>query len=360
VQAPLLQASVAPGGAALTSDRLNLLLPAGTAGAAGADFLVTPADAQVTPPLPRGLLAGDLLVNIALTDAASGQPLSKLTPPMTVSYAPSDAEMAQVGGDARRVHLALANGLGWESLMCEPTGPALTCSLPRPGLVTSVISDAAGTQVDFDLASGHFFTQRNGYNGVSTLGFSVLDDADAPMWSEFQRLGGADVLGFPISRRFLYHGSIVQAFENGVLQWMPDDGQAVLMNALDALSAAGDDAWLDAALQVPAIGDWSADAGLAPEDVTVHHLALLGAYPDLANALEANGSFDLYGLPTAVKTYGSTLVVRFQRATLQYWLANTGLAPAGTMVLDSGARLGKQVGLWPSEAMTPEAPPAVS
>jgi len=73
--------------------------------------------------------------------------------------------------------------------------------------------------------------------------------------------------------------------------------------------------------------------------------------------LQFSGSIDVVGLPTAVQADGARLVVRFQRATLQYWLADTRLAPAGTAVVGSGAELGKQVGLWPSESMTPEAPP---
>ena len=36
-------------------------------------------------------------------------------------------------------------------------------------------------------------------------------------WDEFQRLGGVDALGYPISRRFTWKGFTVQAMQKGVL-----------------------------------------------------------------------------------------------------------------------------------------------
>jgi hypothetical protein len=357
VPPPLLRAMLTSDGAALVAGGLTFLVPAGGVGPSGAELVVAQVTADSMPAVGAGLQAGDVAVTASLTDPTTGQSITSLSPPMTVTYAPSDAELARAGGDLRHISLAVANGLGWEGLMCNPTGASLTCSLPRLGTLASVLAPSASGAADYDLPNGHFFAQRNGFGGAVALGFSVLDDADAQMWSEFQRLGGVDVLGYPISRRFLYRGSIVQALENGVLQWVPDAGQAVLMNTLDDLSAAGDDVWLNAAFQIPPGLDWSADRAMAEGDVATGHLGLLDAYPDVRAWLQANGSLDVWGLPTAVNASGSTLVVRFQRGTLQYWLSDSGLAPAGTTVFGSGAQLGKQVGLWPSEAMTPEAPP---
>jgi hypothetical protein len=229
--------------------------------------------------------------------------------------------------------------------------------MPRPGVLAATTSPAATDVQELELPNGHFFKQANGFGGGADLGFAVVDDSGAAMWSEFQRLGGVDQLGYPISRRFIYRGSIAQVFEKGALRWVAEEGQAGLINTLDELSAVGDDAWLDANLQIPAAADWSADRGLTDEDVAARHLAVLDAYPELRDSLVADGTLDLYGLPTAAKAYGPSVVVRFQRATLQLWTGDTSLAPAGTKVIGSGAQLGKQIGLWPSDAMTPETPP---
>jgi hypothetical protein len=292
-----------------------------------------------------------------MTDTASGQPVVMLAPPMTAIYAPTDAEMERVDGEIGRISLVVANDSGWEPLMCSPTGASLTCSVPRPGILASMSTGGDTTALDFDVPNGHFYKQRNGFGGGANLGFTVADDANAALWSEFQRLGGIDQLGYPISRRFIYRGSITQVFQRGALQWVGEEGRARLLNTLDELSAAGSDGWLDASLQIPAAADWSADRDLATEEVASRHLSLLDGYPEVKDALSGDGALDLYGLPTALKQYGSTIVVRFQRATMQRWLADTSLAPAGTTVIGSGSQLGKQVGLWPSDAMTPEPTP---
>jgi len=35
-------------------------------------------------------------------------------------------------------------------------------------------------------------------------GYTVIDDANASMWTEFRRFGGVEVLGYPVSRRYQY------------------------------------------------------------------------------------------------------------------------------------------------------------
>ena len=53
------------------------------------------------------------------------------------------------------------------------------------------------------LPNGYFFTQGAYGDG----GYRVYDDAQARFWSEYQRLGGAKTIGYPISRRYLQMAS---------------------------------------------------------------------------------------------------------------------------------------------------------
>src|SRR5688572_11539493 len=58
------------------------------------------------------------------------------------------------------------------------------------------------------IPGGCFFSQTTNGQG----GYTVLDDGQARFWAEYQRLGGAQTVGYPISRRFVYDGFVTQAF----------------------------------------------------------------------------------------------------------------------------------------------------
>src|SRR5437660_1715967 len=78
---------------------------------------------------------------------------------------------------------------------------------------------------DYDLpGGGHFYTQANGGAGPQ-LGYRITDEGGIGFWSEFQRLGGVNGLGYPASRRFLLDGFFVQATQKVILQWRPEAGQ---------------------------------------------------------------------------------------------------------------------------------------
>ncbi len=82
-------------------------------------------------------------------------------------------------------------------------------------ILLSPLSIARGAQesrLDFGIPNGHFYTQANGSPlGADNKGYSITDDDGIPFWSEFSRLGGVDELGYPVSRRFIWGGSVVQA-----------------------------------------------------------------------------------------------------------------------------------------------------
>ncbi len=82
---------------------------------------------------------------------------------------------------------------------------------------------------DWAIPGGWFFRQgaRAEYREVC-LGYSVVDDAQAAMWTEFYRHGGVKVMGYPISRRYIGPGGYIQqGFEFAVLQWRPEENRGV-------------------------------------------------------------------------------------------------------------------------------------
>src|SRR5436309_13260660 len=99
--------------------------------------------------------------------------------------------------------------------------------------VLGAVPGADAAPLDRAVASGHFYTQTAGRDGGA--GFRVTNDGGVKLWDEFQRLGGVDGLGYPISRRFTWKGFTVQAMQKGVLQWRPETGQAWLTNVFDEL-----------------------------------------------------------------------------------------------------------------------------
>ena len=181
-------------------------------------------------------------------------------------------------------------------------------------------SGSPALAADYDIAGGHFFTQTNGRKD-SRSGFAVTDADSVPFWSAFQALGGADVLGYPVTRRFELDGFAVQGFQKTVLQWHPDQHAFAFLNTFDVLHDRGRDDWLAVYRQTPRPQDTAPDAGLAWEQVVARHLALLDKVPPaLKQSFLGDAQWlDHYGLPVSTQDYSNSVVVRAQRATLQYW-----------------------------------------
>jgi hypothetical protein len=79
---------------------------------------------------------------------------------------------------------------------------------------------------DYSIPNGHFFTQAApGQNGN---GYRVANEAGIPFWDAFRAHGGVDTLGYPLTRRFVWNGTIVQAFQKGVLRWLPAEARTEL------------------------------------------------------------------------------------------------------------------------------------
>ena len=95
---------------------------------------------------------------------------------------------------------------------------------------------ARAEALDWDIPGGHYYTQTGGY--------AVIDQGGIPFWSELQRLGGVQAVGYPVSRRFQWNGFTVQAMQRAVFQWRPEIGQVYFVNVFDLLTQAGKDDWL--------------------------------------------------------------------------------------------------------------------
>jgi hypothetical protein len=344
---PGLQAAVPPTGGAAVSGNLSVFVPASASGPAGATLLIAPLAAGQPP---AGFQLGDGQFLVTLTDTATGQLVAQPAVPLTFVYRATAGEMARATGDVSRVRLASRTAAGWSAVPCLAGTDAnlLACSVPRPGAFAVVITPPAGAPLELALPNGRFYKQANGFGGAGDLGFAVTDDRDARFWSEFQRLGGAPRLGWPISARFSHQGFLTQAFQKLVLQWRPELGQAVPVNVLQELSGA-QDGWLEQAHRVPLPPDPIVDLGLPWPSLVARHQALLDPYSQLRQFYASDPqALETYGLPLSVETFGSVVAARLQRAVLQ-------LSPGGAVVVLGGGELAGEVGSWPLEALTPKA-----
>jgi hypothetical protein len=309
------------------------------------------------PPPPAGFLAGERAFQLSMSRAPG---LAHCREPLLLSYHPSLVELSRADNDLGRLRPGLWTGADWAPLACvaSATPGDLDCTTPLLGTFTVLIAPPAAEPLDFEITGGHFYTQANGFSGAGGLGYAVLDDDVAAFWTEYQRLGGPERLGFPISHRFQHQGFLTQAFQKAGLQWRPELGRATPVNVLDDLSQAGADDWLDRVQHIPPALDTSADAGLSFEQVLARHQALLDPYPSLQSFYQDTpDALDRLGLPLAVKTYAPLVSVRLQRGSLQLWTADVPWAAAGSVEVGNSGDLAKLFGLWPLEA-TPPRPPA--
>jgi uncharacterized protein YkwD len=215
---------------------------------------------------------------------------------------------------------------------------------------------ASAAALDQPIAGGRFYSQTAGRDGQA--GYRVTNEGGVRLWDEFQRLGGVDALGYPISRRFTWKGFTVQAMQKGVLQWRPEAGQAWLTNVFDELHEADKDAWLQASRSTPRPLDPSFDGGRDWVGVVRGRQALLEASPALKGAyFAAADPLTFFGLPTSkVEDMGSHYAVRLQRAVIQQWKVDVPWAKAGQVTVANGADIAREAGLFPAEVTRPETP----
>jgi hypothetical protein len=309
-------------------------------------------DARTLPPAQSGLSLGFGAFQLSAKNSDTETPVSVFNVPLNLVIKPGASDLALAQGNIERLHVASWNGDDWAAVQCLPdttSGSTLLCSTTQPGLFVPLVVlpiNPVLDQLDFAVADGHFYGQGNGFGGGGGLGYSVVDDGDAPLWSEFKRQGGTDRLGYPVTNRFLYDGHVTQAFQYGALQWLPELGQSILLNILDELHTHGTDGWLDVTRQVPP----------APPDGHNADVSVLAPFPDMLALYEADPN--LYGLPVSVRDDGQVATARFQRSTMKVWSQDQPFASSGTVLAGTPGDLAKAAGLWPVRAAAPGAPPA--
>jgi hypothetical protein len=77
---------------------------------------------------------------------------------------------------------------------------------------------------EYAIPNGFFFTEAA--PGQHGFGYRVANEAGIPLWDAFQKAGGVQALGYPLTRRFTWKGTTVQAFQFGVLRWLPSENRA--------------------------------------------------------------------------------------------------------------------------------------
>lgn len=238
--------------------------------------------------------------------------------------------------------------------------PASTGAAPNASLPLETAPEQSAAALDYDLPSGHFYTQTNGSPlGTSATGFAITNEDGVLFWEFYQRLGGPYVLGYPVTGRFMYDGFVTQAMQKAVFQWRPEVKQVYFLNTFDAMHDRGLDEWLLVYRQTPKPFEVTADIGLSWDQVVRRHLTFLDQNQAIKTTFMANPYWmDHYGLPQSYADAGNAFVIRAQRATFQYWKEDVPWAKTGEVTIANGGDLAKEAGLWGKDAIVPIQPPS--
>ena len=84
---------------------------------------------------------------------------------------------------------------------------------------------------DYPIPNGYFFTEAA--PGQQGAGYRVANEAGIPLWDAFQAQGAIEKLGYPLTRRFVWKGTVVQVFQYGALRWLPTERRAEVVPVKD-------------------------------------------------------------------------------------------------------------------------------
>lgn len=307
------------------------------------------------PPPQGGIQMGSTVFQLEFRDPVTHLKVAT-TAQVTVTY--TDADLAATGGSTAGLGLAIFDGTNWVPLptTVNATTHTVTTTTMIDATFAVVAAPPAGPNArqDYAIDGGGYFAQANGLGGLGGVGYTVTDEDGILFWTEFQKLGGAEVVGYPATQRFSYGGFVTQAFQKMVFQWRPETKTVAFVNVFDELSRTGQDGWLQRSRQTPAAFDTSADTGLTFDKVTARHLAMLEQNQAIQQAFTGTaGWLNRYGLPVSWADYGNVFVVRAQRAVFQQWKVAVPWAAAGDVLVANGGDLGKETGLWPLAGTAP-------
>lgn len=321
-----------------------------------------------------GLRAETIRVPATSTTALLVDPLGPVEMITAVNGQYTLSLEASHGGDVGGKPYLIVEGSGAELRIPRPDGattpPSAPASTPTTG-TTPPPSGGSGTTLpgnpvpppptadaaEWAIPGGRFYTQTANGRG----GFSVVDNNQARFWSEFQRLGGLQTVGYPISQRYMHDGFVTQAFQKLVLQWRPEVGQAYPVNVFDELSKNGFDDTLLRRRQTPHTLDSSRfDPPGAEwvEIVTGRHALLNDNSAIRSRYFSAGDPITVFGLPTSrVEDMGNHYALRTQRAVFQQWKEAVPWAAAGEVTIANGGAIAQELGWLPDAALVPEAVP---
>jgi hypothetical protein len=207
------------------------------------------------------------------------------------------------------------------------------------------------------------------------MGFSVVDGGtdssghSIKFWTEFQRLGGVNTLGYPVGEPYVgSDGFTYQPFQRALLQWRPELGQSELANSFEQLSTAGKDDWLYQSKGVPrpiaddgSNGDYQKAVATRLGWLTnsaIKQYFLSNPNPSAIGSWSQDAAIQLYGLPMSQpEQHGPFVSQRFQRIAFQLWTDNIqGMPTPGTVVGVLGGDLLKEAGLVPTASIQPLSP----
>lgn len=237
------------------------------------------------------------------------------------------------------------------ALTAKPGAPPPPVTLPGTASTQAPVARPAGAGADFAISNGRFFTQT----GAGQGGFAVVDDPQARFWTEFQRLGGVDTVGYPISQRYERDSFLTQAFQKLILQWRPDTGTVAVVNVFDEMSKAGLDPALLQKYQTP-----KPLANFDPTNATWAQIvsgrqALLDANPAIkARYFSVADPLTVFGLPVSkVEDMGNHYALRTQRAVFQQWKEDMPFAKAGEVTIANGGDIATSLGWLGGSPLTP-------
>ncbi|HLH73155.1 MAG TPA: hypothetical protein VKX96_07710 [Chloroflexota bacterium] len=220
-------------------------------------------------------------------------------------------------------------------------------------------AQSASSAPDWNIPNGHFFTQTGGGKG---LGYAVVDDEQAKFWSEFNRLGGVQAVGYPASQRFQWDGFTVQVFQRVIFQWHPETAQVAFVNVFDRLHDLGKDDFLSQTKSIPPPKAWN-ETGQAWGTIVQNRLATLDTHPAIKKAYQAavGDPVQANGLPTSdVVDEGAFYALRAQRVVFQEWKQDEPWAKKGEVTVALGGDIAKEAGILPDpSALQPTLAPNV-
>ena len=103
---------------------------------------------------------------------------------------------------------------------------AVVALVPPSGTTRVLAAPAAAAPdtEDYWIPNGHFYPQAA--PGQKGAGYRVANEAGIPFYDAYLQYGGLDALGYPVTRRFIWKGDVVQLFQKGALRWLPNEGRA--------------------------------------------------------------------------------------------------------------------------------------